>query len=786
MNITLNTSLGQWKKQLKAHLIRQLAFRFDFTEQDLTAALDAFFLQMVEGNHSLIEQVQDFQRELAQATEALQTAERLSNDLFKQRTVHYRELQRTLKDHARELNRSFQEQIKINGKIREKAVLSATKAGNHIPNYLPHLMSNTQLMSSHLALKRTFSPFLNQLQKKVKTTDTALEEARRSYTELSNYIMALRMSPLAQYADNYGLSHQGRPVPANNVRFLSDYRSHYDLCLKARNRILQKLVDLFDPVFDRMARLPQLYDTAEASIGKFVWDEALFSRWGWMVFYEIMAYFPVFQKPDFMEIRELIYYDSALNIREDRPLHRYERRVLNSLLVTRLQQQTFFYRLPHKARQRHCFILGRTGSGKTELLKLLIHNDIRAGKGVLLIDPHGDLAEQCSRFRLWEDPRFRERLVYISGQGIYQGIMPLLNPLTHNFYEVDIHTKRQMISIRVGELMSAFEVIFRGEFTDNMRLLLDRCLRLLLVHQGTGIQDLLDMLYPFPQSSYLRRANEHYDPSVQRYFEQLFFEDRYQVTKAAILTRFETALGYEALKLLLCRSGKGVPLTPLLESGKVVIINASQGIFGELGSRILGAFLMAEVSSLALSRAKLQESQRQEVFVYLDECQNFLNEKIDKVLSEARKYGVHLTLATQHLGHFSSMLPLRRSIMANTAVKICGSVSVGDAKIMSQAIDLNLAKVDNLKAGKFALKAGEESALVIQAHSHLLGADGEHYLPQERYRQLMAEQYERYYLPAATAIINERDSSYSGTNSGTITQQIPPEEDFDFTLEDIS
>lgn len=784
MKKTKDVAVEQWRKNLKRHVQQQLAFRFDFSKAELTAVLDGFYLELVEGDFELIDQVRDFQEELRQAEEALRTAGRLAKDLFKQRSTHYRELQRTLKDKARELNRSFQEQIRANGRIREKAVQTAIKDQQTIPTYLPALMPTSAVRASQYAIERLFHPFLHQLEQQVQDSDEAFTAALQSYEELSNYVYALRKSPLAQYAENYGLSYMGRSVPGNNIRFLSDYQSHFNLCVSARDRILLKLRQCIDPVIDRLAKLPRLYGQPTGCIGTFVWEQSLFSRWELLIFYEVLSYFPAFQPADFMQIRELIYYGSSTEIKDDRALYRYENRVLESTLVQQLRELKLNYRLPHAARQRHSFILGKTGSGKTELLKLLIYNDIIAGRGVLLVDPHGDLAQQCSRLRLWENPLYRDRLVYLSGDYIDEGVMPLLNPFTHGFHEADIHKKRQAISMRVGELLSAFEVIFRGEFTNNMSLMLDMCLRLLLAHEGTGVEDLLNMLYPRPNSRYLDQAHQHWDEDVRQYFGQLFFEERYNVTKAAILTRFKTALGYEALKLMLCRTGKGIPLSALLESNKVVIVNASQGTFGEAGSRILGAFLMAEVSSLALSRSKLPEEQRKEVFVYLDECQNFLNEKINKMLSETRKYKVYLTMATQHLGHFSNMPSLRHSIMSNTGVKICGSVSVEDGKVMSKALGLNLAKVDNLEAGKFVLKAGAEDALVIQAHSHLLSDNTDMYLFAPAYGYLLGEQRRSYYLAASESVIDEQQSE-AGLSSKRNTSSPSDSQDDEFTLEEI-
>lgn len=405
--------------------------------------------------------------------------------------------------------------------------------------------------------------------------------------------------------------------------------------------------------------------------------------------------------------------------------------------------------LPYSNRQQHCYILGKSGSGKTELLKQLIHSDIQDGNGVFVLDPHGDLAEECLQFALLEDETIRKRLVYISPEFITKGYIPQYNPLEYKRKSGIIEEQRNDISVRAEELAGAFKSILKSEFSSNMELLLLNCIRLLLEVPNVHIGDLIKMLYPegpgsSPYNSFLEN---HWDEELQDYFEHMFQEKRLSMAKSAIITRFTKAMSNQFVKNMLYCKTSSFDFKALLDEGKIIIVNAQQSKLSEAGTNILGALLTAEMTIMALGRANKPKEERHPVFAYIDECQNFLNDKIDKLLAEARKYGVHLVMANQFLGQFEGMGRLKESIFANTAIKFCGSASAQDKTTMSRELDFDFSSTQQLGKGRFVCRIDPYKGMVVQASSALIPPlkNNPNYTDEQKLEVLIEEQLQLYY-----------------------------------------
>ncbi|MBN4049622.1 type IV secretory system conjugative DNA transfer family protein [Bacteroidales bacterium AH-315-N07] len=394
---------------------------------------------------------------------------------------------------------------------------------------------------------------------------------------------------------------------------------------------------------------------------------------------------------------------------------------------------------------RHKYILGGTKSGKSELMKVFIHNDVKTGNGALILDPHGDLVAQCSKFELFN--AMGERLVYISPEFASKGYMPCYNPLDHSYHDLPSLQRNTAISIRAQELVNSFETIMQEEFTPNMELLVSNCLRVLLEEKEVTLYDLLDFLHPNTCKDYLKLAKNHWDERVRKYFNNLFNEDRLRNTKSAVITRFSNALSNQYLSLILNAKKSSFNIGNLLDEKKVILVNAAQGILGEEGARVLGSFFVSEITAYALNKATVSVENRQDVHVYIDECQNFLTNRIDKILSEGRKFGIDLTLANQFLGQFSTngMTRLRKSILANCAVKFCGNASEEDKSIMSKSIGMDITKERNLHSGCFAMKAGNKKPVIVNVNDFLIG-DNQHYMNQSNYAETIRKQLNQYYI----------------------------------------
>lgn len=409
------------------------------------------------------------------------------------------------------------------------------------------------------------------------------------------------------------------------------------------------------------------------------------------------------------------------------------------------------FHIPHSSRERHCYILGKSGSGKTELLKQFIHADIQAGHGLLVLDPHGDLAQECFRFKVLHAAHNRNRLVYISPEFLQNGLLPHYNPFDYTPLQASKEIQRNQLSVRAIELASAFRTILGTEFTANMELLMLNSIRLLLEAPKVHLNDFVKMLYPEGPGStpYTQILDNHWDEDLKNYFTYVFPQQRLAVAKIAIITRFSRALSNQFIKRMFCAPSSSFDLRQMLDEGSIVIVNAKQSQLSRDGTKILGALLTAELSIMAMSRADRPKKDRKPVFAYIDECQTFLNETIDTLLAEARKYGVHLTMANQFLGQFEGLGRLKQSILANTAVKFCGSASVQDKLVMEKELNCNMGENQDLGKGRFMCRVEPHSGVVIQAYDHFLPPleHNSNYASESETQALIQEQLKKYYRP---------------------------------------
>ena len=233
--------------------------------------------------------------------------------------------------------------------------------------------------------------------------------------------------------------------------------------------------------------------------------------------------------------------------------------------------------------------------------------------------------------------------------------------------------------------------------------------------------------------------------STASYFQYDFHLKPLDSTKQALLTRLEKILSnYHVANIFDCEKSS-FNLTKSLDQGKMVLASLSQGLLGEEASRLMGAFLLSEVTTHALQRQSIPEYKRTPIFVVIDECQNYLSERIDKILSEARKYRIHLTLSMQFLSQFGENRRLKESVLANTNCKLIGTVSSSDYAKLSKETGYSSSKFPRLKHGRFIAKVDDYPAVIIQADSYLIDTNSKYYISKSQMEQRIKYQLTKYY-----------------------------------------
>nr|WP_221308951.1 ATP-binding protein [Nocardiopsis mwathae] len=329
--------------------------------------------------------------------------------------------------------------------------------------------------------------------------------------------------------------------------------------------------------------------------------------------------------------------------------------------------------------RHHMHVIGGTGTGKTTFLLNMILDDIKKHRGLVFIEPKGESNLLLSRL----PEEAAERVVLIDPDD--NAPPPALNVLSGGRGERD----------RAADMVTG---IFRRIFADSWGprtedILRSACLTL----AGTPHAGLANIPRLLENTAFRRRAIAHVDDPVLRgfwaWYDELSEPARAHAT-APLANKLRSVLLRGFARDLLATTDRGLNLRALLDSGSVIIARLPKGVLGEDTSSLLGSLLLAQVWNAVLSRARQTAAERQDVGIYLDECQNFLTLPygIDDMLAEARAYRAGLVLAHQDL----AQLPrdLQNAVAANARSKVFFDVSPQDARDLARHVRPNLAEHD--------------------------------------------------------------------------------------------
>lgn len=397
------------------------------------------------------------------------------------------------------------------------------------------------------------------------------------------------------------------------------------------------------------------------------------------------------------------------------------------------------FSIPKKARERHTYVTGQSGSGKTEVLKNLIYEDIADGQSsVIVIDPHGDLAEDVARFDL---NRSGSRLVFLDPR-LSPGLAPCFNP----FDVPDEYRTPEIVDAMADNLAETFiEMLKTTGLTVQMRSLLKPVLSTLLLRPGSGITDVVDFFDEERNGALMGFALGHLsNPEQIRFLRREFHGENYNTSKAGIAARIQALTNSLTFSDTMIGPAT-VRFHELMDARNVVVVRLSGGTIGHDTAETLARFILASVKNAALFRQPIPYGKRVPCHVFVDECQLFVTESIEQVLNETRKYRVHLTLAQQIAG-WGMETSTKRAVLANTGVKITGKNSADTLSTMAKETGADLDVLQALTVGKFHVKASDDPGVVVRIPSRL--AHGGASMPPDEWERVKADQLARFYRPA--------------------------------------
>jgi Type IV secretion-system coupling protein DNA-binding domain len=326
-------------------------------------------------------------------------------------------------------------------------------------------------------------------------------------------------------------------------------------------------------------------------------------------------------------------------------------------------------------RRRHLYIVGQTGTGKSTLLLNLIEQDLTAGEGVVLLDPHGDLAEAV----LLRIPRTRTNdLVYINPADLDRPIG--FNPLSQ--------VRDDLKPIVADGIVSAFRHVWADSWGHRLDYILTNAVRALLDMPGATLLMLPRLLI---DDAFRARIVEHYvaDPVVRSFWvnEYAGYSTSFRTEAIApIQNKIGKILMVPSLRNILAQPRSTITMRRLMDERAIVVCNLAKGSLGESTAHLLGALLTTSLAQAALSRADIPATERTVFHFYADEFQSFATDSFALILSEARKYGLTLTLAHQYLNQLPEQL--RSAVFGNAGSIVACRAGAEDTTILAAQIGL--------------------------------------------------------------------------------------------------
>jgi len=321
-------------------------------------------------------------------------------------------------------------------------------------------------------------------------------------------------------------------------------------------------------------------------------------------------------------------------------------------------------------RRRHMYIIGKTGMGKTNLLENMAVQDIRNGKGVCYIDPHGDTAEKLIR----AIPSNRINDV------IYLNPADQNFPLAFNVMEAVNPEYRHLVA---SGLIGVFKKIWADSWGPRLEYILRNAILALLEYPGSTLLGVTRILV---DKKYREKVVDNVtDPVVKQFWVDEFskWNDRVlQEVISPIQNKVGQFLSSSLIRNIVGQTKSSFDIREIMDSQKILILNLSKGRIGEDNSALLGAMMITKIQLAAMGRVDIPEETRKDFYLYVDEFQNFATESFANILSEARKYRLDLVLANQYITQIDEKV--RDAIFGNAGTIISFRVGATDAEFLEK------------------------------------------------------------------------------------------------------
>ncbi len=364
-----------------------------------------------------------------------------------------------------------------------------------------------------------------------------------------------------------------------------------------------------------------------------------------------------------------------------------EKKDVNFFARTEFKNKDTIFGIKTPDRRKHVYVIGKTGAGKSTLIANMAIDDIRKDRGIGIIDPHGDLSEIIMDYI----PKRRINDV------VYLEPFDTERPFTLNVLEVHNDQHKDLVS---SGIVSIFHKIYGESWGPRLEYILRNVILTLLDVEGGTLIDVLRIL---SDAAYRDKIVPRLSDPVLRNFWEAEFAKMPDKMKAEVVSPIQNKVGQfvsaKMIRNIIGNPVSSVNLQEIMDSGKIMILNLSQGKLGEDNAALLGAMVITQIQLAAMNRAFMAEADRRDFFLYVDEFQNFATESFIKILSEARKYRLSLTLANQYSDQLEE--EIQHAIYGNVGTLVSFVVGAHDAYNLTKEYAEIYTENDLVSLGKF-------------------------------------------------------------------------------------
>jgi len=340
-------------------------------------------------------------------------------------------------------------------------------------------------------------------------------------------------------------------------------------------------------------------------------------------------------------------------------------------------------------RRRHMYLLGKTGMGKSVVLENMIIQDILAGNGVAVVDPHGDLVEKVIKFV----PKSRINDV------VYVNPADLDYPVAFNVLESVSVEYRHLVA---SGLLGVFKKIWADSWGPRLEYVLNNAIMALLEYPGSTLLGVMRLLV---DKAFRNKVIEKItDPIVKSFWVEEYskYPDKFQSEAIApIQNKVGRFLSSSMVRNIVGQVKSSINLREIMDNKKILLLNLAKGRIGEDNSALLGAMIITKIQLAAMSRVDIPEDERKDFYLYVDEFQNFATESFANILSEARKYRLCLIMAHQYIAQLEESIC--SAVFGNVGTLVAFRVGAEDSEFLAKEFGPRFEEVDLVGLPKYQI-----------------------------------------------------------------------------------